>query len=66
MSARRAIPMLVSMLSLGLTALSAADEKPTSIPGVGPTGKIVKLHTDFKFTEGPDADRDGLDRAARR
>jgi gluconolactonase len=59
MSARRAIPMLVSMLSLGLTAFSAADEKPTSIPGVGPTGKISKLHTDFKFTEGPAADRDG-------
>lgn len=33
------------------------DNKP--IPGIGPVGKVVKLHTDFKFTEGPAADRDG-------
>lgn len=33
-----------------------AQEK---IPGLGPVGKITKLHTGFKFTEGPAADKDG-------
>lgn len=35
----------------------AQDVKP--IAGVGPAGAIKKLHTDFKFTEGPAADADG-------
>src|SRR5262249_16540114 len=29
------------------------------IPGIGPAGKIVKLHTGFKFTEGPAVDHAG-------
>src|SRR5262249_23111596 len=29
------------------------------IPGVGTVGPVVKLHTGFKFTEGPAADREG-------
>src|SRR5205809_5710016 len=37
----------------------AADEELKSIPGIGPAGKIVKLHTGFKFTEGPAADKAG-------
>lgn len=51
-------------LSLGLCllllplALSAGDPAD-KIPGLGPTGPAVKLHTGFKFTEGPAADRDG-------
>jgi gluconolactonase len=40
-----------------LSASLPAQENP--IPGVGPTGKVVKLHTGFKFLEGPAADRDG-------
>jgi gluconolactonase len=36
---------------------AGGDNKP--IPGVGPVGKVVKLHSGFKFTEGPAADRDG-------
>jgi gluconolactonase len=35
------------------------DAEPKPIPGIGPAGKIVKLHTGFKFTEGPAADREG-------
>ena len=35
----------------------AADE--AAIPGIGPTGKIVKLHSGFMFTEGPAADAEG-------
>jgi gluconolactonase len=49
------LALAASWLSLG----RAADEEPKPIPGVGPTGKIVKLHTGFKFTEGPAADREG-------
>jgi gluconolactonase len=35
----------------------AQANKP--IAGIGPAGEIVKAHTDFQFTEGPAADRDG-------
>ena len=30
-----------------------------TIPGVGPVGKVQRLHTDFAFTEGPAADSNG-------
>jgi gluconolactonase len=53
---------LASIFAFGtflIPALQAADDEPKPIPGIGPTGKIVKLHTGFKFTEGPAADRDG-------
>ncbi len=35
------------------------DQEPKPIPGIGPIGKITRLHTDFRFTEGPAADRSG-------
>lgn len=55
---------LVSLLLLNLGILfgvtvRAADEDGKAIPGIGPVGKIVKLHTGFKFTEGPAGDREG-------
>lgn len=42
-------------------SLPAADEKSgkSAIPGIGPVGEIKKLHTNFKFTEGPAADAEG-------
>jgi gluconolactonase len=50
---------LVTLPAL-LTAVAApAADEPRPIPGIGPAGKIVKLHTGFKFTEGPAADRAG-------
>jgi gluconolactonase len=51
--------LFVSWFSLLALAARADDEKPKPIPGIGPAGTIVKLHTGFKFTEGPAADRDG-------
>jgi gluconolactonase len=33
------------------------EQKP--IPGIGPIGKMIKLHTGFDFTEGPAPDRHG-------
>jgi gluconolactonase len=42
-----------------LCGVSAAQE-PDAIPGVGPSGAIKKLHTNFKFTEGPAAGADGI------
>lgn len=36
------------------TAAHAGEDKP--IPGIGPNGEIKKLHSGFKFTEGPAAD----------
>src|SRR5437879_4186548 len=55
------------LLSLSCTVLSAAwacslqaaGDETKPIPGIGPVGKIVKLHTGFKFTEGPTPDREG-------
>ena len=57
MSKRHPIRFLVLVLFVATTV--AAQEEPKRIAGVGPVGKIVKLHTKFGFTEGPAADRDG-------
>jgi gluconolactonase len=62
MSARKPLLLLALSLSLALLLtrfLPAEDEKPKAIPGIGPAGAIVKLHTGFKFTEGPAADHYG-------
>jgi gluconolactonase len=60
MSTRHTLRSLALVLSAGLLLLRfAAGEAPRPIPGIGPAGEIVKLHTNFKFTEGPAADRDG-------
>jgi gluconolactonase len=37
--------------------LAAQDNTP--IPGIGPIGPVVKLHTGFTFTEGPASDAQG-------
>src|ERR1043166_6766918 len=54
------LPM-ATLLALLLAAAPGAGggDKNKPIPGIGPVGKIVKLHTNFKFTEGPAADRHG-------
>jgi gluconolactonase len=62
MSARKTFVLCALVLSLALLSiplLPAQDEKPTRIEGIGPAGPIVKLHSGFKFTEGPAADREG-------
>src|SRR5262249_9801772 len=62
MCARKPLLLLMLTLSLGLMStrlLPAEDEKTKVIPDIGPAGAIVKLHSGFKFTEGPAADRDG-------
>ena len=45
----------LSWLLLATASALAADP----IPGIGPSGEIGKLHTGFKFTEGPAADAEG-------
>ncbi len=45
--------------AVGKIAL-AAEGTPTPIAGIGPTGAVQKLHTDFEFTEGPVAVEDAL------
>jgi len=53
-------PSLTSFVFLLLPALSWGQEiefKP--IKGIGPTGEAVRLHTGFKFTEGPAVDGQG-------
>lgn len=46
-------------LLLGLNAPLYLTFAAEPIPGIGPVGQVVQLHTDFAFTEGPAADRDG-------
>jgi len=49
--------MTWTRLALALLLWIPQENKP--IPGIGPAGEIVKLHTGFKFTEGPAADAEG-------
>lgn len=52
------VPFSLLLLTLpGSTG--AGEEQPKPIPGVGPAGKIMKVNSGFKFTEGPAADRAG-------
>lgn len=51
--------ILVPVLTFILAPLAHSGEDAKPIPGIGPKGEIKKLHTGFKFTEGPAADRDG-------
>jgi gluconolactonase len=44
-------------IALAVVALLSQDNTP--IPGIGPAGDIVKVHTGFKFTEGPAVDAEG-------
>ncbi|MCI0639828.1 MAG: SMP-30/gluconolactonase/LRE family protein [Gemmataceae bacterium] len=50
--------LVACVLCLLWAPLAHAGENDP-IPGVGPAGKINKLHTGFKFTEGPAADSEG-------
>lgn len=47
--------VFLSLLLTCTVSTSAAED----IVGVGPVGKVQRLHTDFAFTEGPAADADG-------
>src|SRR5262249_10267138 len=51
-------PWLLLLGALALT-VAAADPDSKPIPGIGPVGKVERLHTGFKFTEGPAADSRG-------
>ncbi len=54
---RRGVLLLPALL-LALP-LRAADDAPKPIAGIGPTGKITKVHGGFAFTEGPVVDKEG-------
>lgn len=49
--------LLVVWLEIAQSQAAEGTREP--IPGIGPLGEIVKLHTGFQFTEGPAADKDG-------
>lgn len=51
-----------SFICFALLALSAtaADEQGKSIPNIGPAGDTTEIAGEFKFTEGPAADHDGI------
>lgn len=54
---RRVLTALVLAIVCPTSPIRAGDDKP--IPGIGPKGEAKKLHTGFKFTEGPAADGKG-------
>jgi gluconolactonase len=51
--------VLLGVISPLVPAQRDQDQEPKPIAGIGPVGKITKLHTGFQFTEGPAADREG-------
>lgn len=50
---------LCSAALLILSTAALADDKQGSISGIGPKGEVTKVKGDFKFTEGPAADKKG-------
>ncbi|GAG02566.1 unnamed protein product, partial [marine sediment metagenome] len=54
--ATKSIPLLVPLLALNLSLYAA---EPVAIPGIGPAGKVIKVHGNLQFTEGPAADGKG-------
>ncbi len=50
---------LALIACVALLAAVATAGQSEKIPGIGPTGKIVKLQTGFKYTEGGAVDRAG-------
>jgi gluconolactonase len=55
----RRIFLVIGLLTAFVPATPFAGEGDKPIPGIGPTGKIIKLHGGFEFTEGPAANRHG-------
>ena len=49
----------LASLFLCTTVCLAENGSPDVIDGLGPVGKVKKLHTDFMFTEGPASDGNG-------
>src|SRR5262245_14853421 len=49
--------LLAVVVGVVAPVVLAQDNKP--IAGIRPAGEVVKLHTGFKFTEGPAHDADG-------
>ena len=52
-------PLVVSLVALTVVAWGSLATAADPIPGIGPVGKVEKLHGGFGFTEGPAADRHG-------
>lgn len=52
--------LLTATCVLGLALRAPAADEGDSIPGIGPKGKVTKVHGDFEFTEGPAADKNGV------
>src|SRR5262245_9392741 len=53
-------PLLLLPLALLAVPVSTAQQPPVeNIAGLGPLAPAKKLHTGFKFTEGPAADAEG-------
>jgi gluconolactonase len=62
MKSRIVFPLSVTIIAVVLSAAlysRAAEPAGKSIPGIGPVGEVVKIHSDFQFTEGPAADAEG-------
>jgi gluconolactonase len=52
------VPSLCTVFAL--IATSAIGQQPQEpIPGIGPTGPVVQVKTDYMFTEGPASDAAG-------
>jgi gluconolactonase len=54
----RSLALLIA--SLAPIVVRAADDPTPPIASIGPTGPLVEIQGEFKFTEGPAADRQGV------
>ncbi|HEX5444322.1 MAG TPA: SMP-30/gluconolactonase/LRE family protein [Pirellulales bacterium] len=52
--------LLTAALAFALTMPALAADESHSIAGLGPKGKVTKVHGGFEFTEGPAADKSGV------
>jgi gluconolactonase len=53
------LSILVCIAVLLASSRATAEEKSTTIPGIGPVGEIRKIASELKFTEGPTDDGQG-------
>lgn len=56
---QRIYRLFTVIVSLAVSRAAAQPIDNTPIPGLGPTGPVVKVTGGFQFTEGPAADADG-------
>jgi gluconolactonase len=59
MTVARLVRVLLLFVLVAVAVSASSAGQPKGLPGIGPSGEIKKVHTNFKFTEGPAQDAVG-------